>query len=111
MLWSCSPSRSLVQRPSMHASPGSHCELRVQRPPEPTGLLVQAAPAPKSTVSPNAHRKACTLSSLSDHDENRALLDGLPFAAAHLEHLTDDRALDRHLHLHRLEDDHGVAFG
>ena len=75
MLWFWSASRSLLQRPSMHASPTLHCELRVQLSPAPAGLAVHPAIDPKQTVSHHAHREtARTRTSLSEHDENRAFL-------------------------------------
>src|SRR4051794_39215440 len=46
---------------------------------------------------------------LFEDDENVALGDRLALLAADLGHLAGVLGLDRHLHLHRLEDDYRVA--
>jgi hypothetical protein len=46
---------------------------------------------------------------LREHDQNIALVDGLALLAADLDHFARVFGLDGHLHLHRLEDRHGVA--
>src|SRR2546423_9485374 len=83
------------------------------------GCALEATAADTSRARPNGDlaigfaMKAGALpgrrARLLEHDERVALVDGLALLAADLHDGARVFGLDRHLHLHRLEDRHGVA--
>src|SRR5688572_12535939 len=88
--------------------------LRVRRATASAGSSSRSLP-PAKDIMRGPLGFACGASAVSyglfEHDEDVALGDGLTLLTLDLGDLAVVLGLDRHLHLHRLEDDHGVSVG